>query len=54
MRKENVKVLMWGIGEMGKGMVEMLLDKGIGPASRKGSKGEGNRFITQRSNDVDG
>ncbi len=27
MRKENVKVLMWGIGEMGKGMVEMLLDK---------------------------
>ncbi len=27
MRKENVKVIMWGIGEMGKGMVEMLLDK---------------------------
>ncbi|CCQ95833.1 hypothetical protein CULT_310014 [[Clostridium] ultunense Esp] len=27
MRKENVKVILWGIGAMGKGMAEMLLNK---------------------------
>lgn len=27
MRKENVKVIIWGLGAMGKGMAEMLLNK---------------------------
>lgn len=27
MRKENVKVIVWGLGSMGKGIAEMLLDK---------------------------
>lgn len=27
MRKENVKIIVWGLGSMGKGMVEMLLGK---------------------------
>ena len=27
MRKENVKVIIWGLGSMGKGMAEMLLKK---------------------------
>lgn len=27
MRKENVKVILWGVGAMGKGMAEMLLKK---------------------------
>lgn len=27
MKRENVKVILWGIGAMGKGMAEMLLDK---------------------------
>lgn len=27
MERENVKVILWGIGAMGKGMAEMLLDK---------------------------
>ena len=27
MRKENVKVIMWGLGAMGQGMVKTLLDK---------------------------
>jgi len=27
MRKENVKVIVWGLGAMGKGIVEMLLNK---------------------------
>lgn len=27
MRQENVKVIIWGLGAMGKGMAEMLLDK---------------------------
>lgn len=27
MKKENVKVILWGIGAMGKGMAEMLLNK---------------------------
>ena len=27
MRKENVKVIIWGLGAMGRGMAEMLLDK---------------------------
>ncbi|MGE5630364.1 MAG: Gfo/Idh/MocA family oxidoreductase, partial [Caulobacteraceae bacterium] len=27
MRKENVKVIIWGLGAMGKGMAEMLLKK---------------------------
>ena len=27
MRQENVKVIIWGLGAMGKGMAEMLLEK---------------------------
>ncbi len=27
MAKENVKVILWGLGAMGKGMAEMLLNK---------------------------
>lgn len=27
MRKENIKVIVWGLGSMGKGVVEMLLNK---------------------------
>ena len=27
MRKDKVKVIVWGLGSMGKGMVEMLLSK---------------------------
>ena len=34
MRKENVKVIIWGLGAMGRGMAEMLLKEKRGRNSR--------------------
>lgn len=45
MRKENVKVIVWGLGAMGKGVVEMLLSRKRCRCSWSSSKGRQDRKI---------